>query len=103
MSEEDKNLILQMLRGIKESHDRDSQHTKEMMDAMKEMYKGDLQDMKDSIQKIEKHLENQNGKVFKNTSFRLKWSGVFVFIGIVGSLAGITGSVLGIVMFFSQQ
>ena len=102
MSEEDKNLILQMLRGIKESHDRDSQHSKEMLDVLKEMYKGDLQEVKESVQKIEKHLETQNGKVFKNTSFRLKWSGVFVFIGVVGSIAGITGSVLGVIVFFSQ-
>ena len=42
------------------------------------------------------HLKTLNGQVEKNTSFRQKWSGVFVAVGIVGTLAGIFGTLKNI-------
>jgi hypothetical protein len=38
---------------------------------------------------VNKHLETLNGQVARNTSFRTRWSGAYILIGVVGALAGL--------------
>jgi len=38
---------------------------------------------------VNNHLKRLNGQVAKNTSFRTRWSGVYILIGVIGATAGI--------------
>ena len=49
-----------------------------------------------SVDKMEKHLEKQNDKVFKNTAFRLKWSGAYILFGICGIAIGLLSTIKNI-------
>lgn len=46
---------------------------------------------------VNEHLKILNGQVAKNTKFRVKWSGAYIAIGVLGTLAGVLATLKNII------
>ena len=45
---------------------------------------------------VNEHLKTLNGQVIKNTTFRVKWSGAYIVIGVFGTVAGLISVLINI-------
>jgi len=46
---------------------------------------------------VNKRLKKLNGQVAKNTSFRSKWSGVYIAVSVFGVSIGIVATIINII------
>jgi len=76
--------------------EKDIQIVLSKIDNLKEIVELRFSETDKSHKRVDEHLKKLNGQTQKNTNFRIRWSGVYLFIGLLGTTIGLTATLINL-------